>query len=186
MPKFKNLLQSDQIKDQNPKNSLLIIIFVLTFVFITTSCSSSGPNYPFDSSYESDTDTAAEIEEGRAQIDDIKRKVGEGCYEDLISGVPSEYSRCDDGGSAITRDDFGEWENENEPVDGLSGCPNGCTVQKLGCDIKGNISQSSGEKIYHVPGQEFYSRTNIDSEYGERWFCTESEAEVNGWRKAYN
>lgn len=29
------------------------------------------------------------------------------------------------------------------------------------CDIKGNISINSGERIYHVPGQEFYNETMI-------------------------
>jgi hypothetical protein len=53
-----------------------------------------------------------------------------------------------------------------------------------GCDIKGNISINSGERIYHVPGQMFYSETIIRPEYGERWFCTEQEAIAAGWRKA--
>lgn len=54
------------------------------------------------------------------------------------------------------------------------------------CDnptIKGNIS-TSGEKIYHVEGQRFYSATKIDTNKGERWFCTESEAKDAGWRKS--
>jgi len=50
--------------------------------------------------------------------------------------------------------------------------------------IKGNISRSGGEKIYHVPGQENYEDTVIDEQTGERWFCTESEAVAAGWRKA--
>jgi hypothetical protein len=52
------------------------------------------------------------------------------------------------------------------------------------CDIKGNISVDSGEKIYHVPGQRYYDQTQISPEYGERWFCTEAEALDAGWRKA--
>lgn len=52
------------------------------------------------------------------------------------------------------------------------------------CLIKGNISRN-GERIYHVPGQKWYSRTRIDESYGERWFCTEKEAREAGWRKAY-
>jgi len=50
--------------------------------------------------------------------------------------------------------------------------------------IKGNISQSTGEKIYHVPGGEFYDKTVIDEASGERWFCTEQEAVAAGWRKS--
>ncbi len=52
-----------------------------------------------------------------------------------------------------------------------------------GCRIKGNIS-SSGERIYHVPGGQYYDRTKISPQKGERWFCTEAEAVAAGWRKA--
>jgi hypothetical protein len=52
------------------------------------------------------------------------------------------------------------------------------------CDIKGNISINSGEKIYHVPGQEHYDETVISPQYGERWFCSEAEARAAGWRRA--
>jgi micrococcal nuclease len=48
--------------------------------------------------------------------------------------------------------------------------------------IKGNISQTTGEKIYHVPNGAFYDRTAIDEFAGERWFCTEAEAVEAGWR----
>ena len=49
------------------------------------------------------------------------------------------------------------------------------------CLIKGNIS-SRGERIYHVPGGAYYSRTKISPTKGERFFCTEAEAEAAGWR----
>lgn len=52
------------------------------------------------------------------------------------------------------------------------------------CAIKGNVSINSGKKIFHVPGQKFYSRTKINIMYGERWFCTEEDARVAGWTKA--
>lgn len=67
----------------------------------------------------------------------------------------------------------------------IGSCPNGCTSPPSGCVIKGNIS-SSGEKIYHVPGGGSYNQTKISPEKGERWFCSETEAVVNGWRKAKN
>jgi len=50
--------------------------------------------------------------------------------------------------------------------------------------IKGNISLRTGEKIYHVPGGEYYDQTVIDEAKGERWFCTEAEAVAAGWRKS--
>ncbi len=52
------------------------------------------------------------------------------------------------------------------------------------CNIKGNISINTGERIFHVPGQKYYSRTKISPRYGERWFCSEQEAYAAGWRKA--
>ena len=54
-----------------------------------------------------------------------------------------------------------------------------------GCDIKGNIG-TSGEKIYHLPGCGSYAKTQIDEKRGERWFCSEKEAQEAGWRKALN
>ncbi|MFN4204682.1 MAG: hypothetical protein ACK4GM_16730, partial [Tabrizicola sp.] len=54
------------------------------------------------------------------------------------------------------------------------------------CDIKGNISIETGERIYHVPGQPDYGRTKISPRYGERWFCSEDEARRAGWRRARN
>lgn len=53
-----------------------------------------------------------------------------------------------------------------------------------GCDIKGNVSINSGERIYHVPGQKYYTETRIRQEYGERYFCSEAEARAAGWRRS--
>ena len=61
----------------------------------------------------------------------------------------------------------------------------GTVKEQVWCDIKGNIS-SSGEKIYHLPECQSYSKTIIDESAGERWFCSESEALSAGWRKARN
>ena len=52
-----------------------------------------------------------------------------------------------------------------------------------GCWIKGNIS-ANGERIYHVPGGEYYIWTWINPVKGERWFCTEAEAQAAGWRRS--
>lgn len=59
----------------------------------------------------------------------------------------------------------------NETTSGFSG----------DCNIKGNIS-SSGEKIYHMPGQQYYDRTKIDPSKGEKYFCSREEAEKAGFR----
>ncbi len=67
------------------------------------------------------------------------------------------------------------------PEPNQSACPLGCVEPPAGCDIKGNIN-NEGVKIYHVPGQDFYDKTIISPEKGERWFCTPEEAVANGWR----
>lgn len=44
--------------------------------------------------------------------------------------------------------------------------------------IKGNIT-ASGDKIYHMPSQQFYDATKA-----EKLFNTESEAKTAGFRKS--
>ncbi len=82
----------------------------------------------------------------------------------------------------------------SKPTQGSSGTAADAVVAALGrarnlppapdCVIKGNISSSSRGKIYHVPGGAAYEKTQIDLSAGERWFCTEEEAQAAGWRKA--
>ena len=54
----------------------------------------------------------------------------------------------------------------------------------IGCGIKGNISKTTGERIYHVVGQKYYRSTVINPFQGERWFCSEQEARAAGWRRS--
>jgi hypothetical protein len=61
-------------------------------------------------------------------------------------------------------------------------CKDGCAVAPdPSCAIKGNVN-SSGEQIYHMLGGQFYDKTDIKPEEGDRWFCTPSEAESAGFR----
>ncbi len=39
-------------------------------------------------------------------------------------------------------------------------------------------------RLYHVPGGQYYKRTKITSSKGERWFCSEAEAQAAGWRRS--
>jgi endonuclease YncB( thermonuclease family) len=55
--------------------------------------------------------------------------------------------------------------------------------KQVQCLIKGNISRK-GERIYHVPGGQYYSRTKITVSKGERMFCSEGEARAAGWRRS--
>jgi len=104
-------------------------------------------------------------------------------YESELNAEPN-YSEPD----PFAPDPYssGSYSSNTNYFDDELGCPDGCTYHKDGCDIKGNISYNSGEKIYHLPGQDYYSETVINSKYGERWFCTEEEAIDNGWRKAWD
>ena len=54
---------------------------------------------------------------------------------------------------------------------------------RKGCRIKGNIGRG-GKRIYHVPGGRWYDQTKIDRSKGERWFCSEGEAQDAGWRRS--
>ncbi|AKI01239.1 hypothetical protein IMCC20628_02541 [Hoeflea sp. IMCC20628] len=72
----------------------------------------------------------------------------------------------------------------NAPDSKSVGFTNAPVRNPLACNIKGNVSIDTGERIYHVPGQKFYIPTKILPRYGERWFCTEAEARAAGWRKS--
>lgn len=52
-----------------------------------------------------------------------------------------------------------------------------------GCRIKGNISKNG--KLYHMPGDPSYKQTKINTKKGEQWFCSATEAETAGWRRAH-
>lgn len=54
----------------------------------------------------------------------------------------------------------------------------------VGCGIKGNINATTGERIYHMPGQKYYFQSRINWLDGERWFCSEMDARAAGWGKA--
>jgi len=59
------------------------------------------------------------------------------------------------------------------------------TQGKIECIIKGNINRD-GKRIYHIPEDRDYGRTRIDPSKGERWFCSEEEAQAAGWRPVLN
>ncbi|MGO4565242.1 hypothetical protein AB4Z52_09270 [Rhizobium sp. 2YAF20] len=58
------------------------------------------------------------------------------------------------------------------------------SVAPSSCSIKDNISIATGERIYHIPGHAYYSATRISLAHGERWFCSEVEAQAVRWRKS--
>lgn len=65
----------------------------------------------------------------------------------------------------------------------VSGC-GAVEGSRSDCNIKGNISYNTGEKIYHLPEDQFYDVTEINEGKGEEWFCSEEEAVVAGFRRS--
>src|SRR3989344_499779 len=61
------------------------------------------------------------------------------------------------------------------------GIYSGACDKNTTCVILGNIDESSGKKYYHVPGCPTYSRVRIDTERGEKKFCSEGEAKAQGF-----
>lgn len=51
-----------------------------------------------------------------------------------------------------------------------------------GCPIKGQVTRN--DKVYVVPWSSSYSRVKVRADRGERWFCTEAEAQAAGWKPA--
>jgi len=52
------------------------------------------------------------------------------------------------------------------------------------CIIKGNISEHGYGKTYFFPGCPNYNRVKVDFEKGDRYFCTNEEAEAAGFKMA--
>jgi endonuclease YncB( thermonuclease family) len=72
-----------------------------------------------------------------------------------------------------------EWRHSRPPAPPVSST--GSLPQSSGCRIKGNIN-GTGERIYHLPGQQHYEDTQVSTARGERWFCSEAVARAAGWR----
>jgi len=54
----------------------------------------------------------------------------------------------------------------------------------LNCPIKGNIDSNTKKKFYHLPNCYHYKETIISLDLGEKFFCTEDEAILAGFKKA--
>lgn len=52
------------------------------------------------------------------------------------------------------------------------------------CVIKGNIDKNTYQKFYHLPGCKHYNEVVIEKDIGERYFCSEEEAQKAGFKKA--
>lgn len=60
------------------------------------------------------------------------------------------------------------------------GCPGGCIQPRLTCNIKGH-AEPTGERIYYLRSDRVYDGVMMVPALADRWFCTEAEAQANGW-----
>lgn len=54
----------------------------------------------------------------------------------------------------------------------------------LNCTIKGNIDKATGDKFYHLPHCRQYNQIVLDLDVGEGYFCTEKQAQEEGFVKS--
>ncbi len=58
----------------------------------------------------------------------------------------------------------------------------GASPPSADCAIKGNVNWG-GKCIFHQPGGRWYKRITMEARYGDRWFCTPTEAIASGCRE---
>lgn len=52
------------------------------------------------------------------------------------------------------------------------------------CTIKGNIDKGTWDHLYHLPGCRHYNQIVLDEDMGEQFFCSEKEAQAEGFKIA--
>ena len=79
---------------------------------------------------------------------------------------------------------LGVWGNCQEDLPKYFGDVTDMQIEDPDCIIKGNISTENPTKFYFLPNCVPYSQIKIDAERGERYFCSEEEAEEAGFTKS--
>ena len=51
------------------------------------------------------------------------------------------------------------------------------------CSVKGNLDRND-KRYYHLPGFKYYEATQMNPEHGDRWFCSEEDAQKAGFKRA--
>jgi len=79
---------------------------------------------------------------------------------------------------------LGVWGNCQEDLPKYFGDVTDMQIEDPNCVIKGNISTENPTKFYFLPNCAPYSQIKIDAERGERYFCSEEEAEEAGFTRS--
>jgi hypothetical protein len=78
----------------------------------------------------------------------------------------------------------GEDGSSSGSVENAVQCVGGCAMPPgPSCAIRADID-SSGDRIYYMPVDSRYDETDIKPEEGDRWFCTEVEAQEAGFSRS--
>ena len=64
-----------------------------------------------------------------------------------------------------------------------SKCTQISNISNSKCPIKGNVHKPGNTKLYRFPGCGQYNNTDVQLFWGDKWFCTESEAQEAGFTK---
>ena len=77
---------------------------------------------------------------------------------------------------------FGKVRTEERSAAPLLTSAFGASPPSPNCAIKGNVNWG-GKCIFHKPGGHWYKRITMEAKYGDRWFCTPTEAVASGCRE---
>ncbi|MCI4251318.1 hypothetical protein MRP26_20445 [Bacillus sp. CCB-MMP212] len=113
-------------------------------------------------------------QEEQKRLDEEKRKQEEQKRLDEEKRKQEEQKRLDE--EKRKQEELKKQQQDSNTTPASQSKPEAKPVQGGTCTIKGN-KNSKGEKIYHIPGQQFYDKTNA-----EEMFCSEADAQAAGYR----
>ncbi len=129
---------------------------------------------------------AAEVATGRCRVKDadIGEMLVKAGHVFADAGVMASYRAAEDVAKAAKTGIWSSAEPERPAVwrDRLWAAAK--REAPDGCPIKGRVQ--GDERVYLLPWTSNYARVRVRKGRGERWFCTQDEAEAAGWRKAQN
>jgi len=179
------------MSDDNAKNTIGCLVWaaILIVAGIFTYRGATTPavhlSIPTATSLSRDTSTLSDDGQYSDLVDQLERDAiaHEEYMNELIASVTEESIENYHASATEAAEEVKDWATEQAEI---FSCVDGCTEYPTWCTpaIKGNISYNTGEKIYHVSGQAYYEATQINTTKGERWFCTDEEAQAAGWRRS--
>ncbi len=112
---------------------------------------------------------------------DVAEALVRGGYAFAASGLFADYATAEADAKTARA---GVWSGDGErPADWRNRLwSEASRAAPGGCPIKGRIT--SGSRVYVLPWSPGYERVTVREARGERWFCSEQDAEAAGWKRA--